>query len=424
MADEGEAAARAARRARSRETQRRWELENPDRVRESHRRWREANAEHVRAYVNEYNTRNRAHVNERERLAAQRRRDAAKKTAERRQKDRQRAREWAAANPERLKERRDRWQASNRDKVLKAGRDYYQRHKEEILRKQRERAATGRKNPVKVQAQQEYVARNKDRILAQQRARRSTPEGRAAVNRDNREPKRRERRRQELGLPPRPRHRWTKNERAEHVEQSSAFFTRPVTVFRMRELRREAQDIAAAVAARERREQDQFEARWQLIEIEIDMITRALPHHADRILQLPRGERLREEVTLDSIARQTRGGSPIDIDAETRRRAVGLAIPSVRQEARLRVRQVLDSPARHASSQHLKGEQSSEITARIDRVNASLQSTSDGAEQFAQNAKTVQSSSVDRTPQKSRPPQIEQQEGLPSASPRRGGPHL
>ncbi|WP_345188153.1 hypothetical protein [Microbacterium panaciterrae] len=378
----------------------------------------------MRAYVNEYNSRNRAHVNERERLAAQRRRDAAKKATEGREKDRQRAREWAAANPERLKERRDRWQAANRDKVLKAGRAYYQRHKEEILSKQRERAAKGRKDPLNARAQREYVARNKDRILAQQRARRSTPEGREAVNRDNRERKHRERRRQELGLPPRPRHRWTKNERAEHLEQSSAFFARPVTVSRMRELRREAQDIAAAVAARERREQDQFEARWQLIEIEVDMITRAFPHHADRILQLPRGERLHEEVLLDSIARQTRGATPFDIDAETRRRAVELAIPAVRQEARLRVRQVLDTPVRHTTSQHLKREQDSEITARIDRVNASLQSTSDGAEQFAQDAEAVRSSSVDRTPQRSRPPQIERQEGRPPASPRRRGPHL
>ncbi|MBS1697463.1 MULTISPECIES: hypothetical protein [unclassified Microbacterium] len=424
MADEGEAAANAARRARNRETQRRWELENPDRVRASHRRWREANAEHVRAYANEYNASNRARVNERERLAAQRRRDAAKKAAERREKDRQRAREWAAANPERLKERRDRWQAANRDKVLKAGRDYYQRNKEEILSKQRERAARDRKDPLKARAQRDYVAQNKDRILAQQRARRSTPEGRLAVNRDNRERKRRERRRQELGLPPRPRHRWTKNERAEHVEQSSAFFARPVTACRMRELWREAQDIAAAVAARDRREEEQFETRWRLIEIEVDMITRALPHHADRILQLPHGKRLREEVTLDSVARQTRGGAPFDIDAETRHRAMELAIPAVRREARLRVRQARDSPGGHISSHRLKRAQNSEITARIEGVSATLRGASNAAEQFAQEANAVRSSSTDHAPQTSEAHQIEQKEAPPSASTRRRGPHL
>lgn len=276
---------------------------------------------------------------DRERLLQQKR-DAEAKRRERlkRQekaavKNRARVKAWAEANPERVKARRDAWLAENRERQREHARNYYHRHKEERQKAARAQNARRREDPAYRKAEAEYAAGRRDVLNEQQNRRRSTPEGRAAHNAEQNARRRVDRRLHKLGLPPRPKHRWTIDERLEMERELAAADRRRWKKADIAALQEELRGIRGEAWW-------QSEDRWRAalerrIEAQLEYPAK-LAKAVEKFLGTRGGRQLHEDVRLDAIARILRGAKPYpSLDAEARRRAQEVVLDRARQVSRI-----------------------------------------------------------------------------------------
>lgn len=261
----------------------------------------------------------------RQHLESQRRnRERMRAEHARRAKERERVREWKAKHPERVRERRQVWNAQNPDRVREHKRNYYQRNREARQAAARDQNARRRQDPAEREKARRYQAEHREQRNVRQNARRSTPKAREKHNREQNERRRRERRRRELGLPPRPMHRATMNERARNAAAAEKFFTRKRSPRELRQLAEEVAEVRMESALAS-------EVRWQAAleaQIRADAKKPALiAAIVNRLLDTPEGIRLKEEVRMDSIARALRGKGPYpDLTSEARGRAAAALV--------------------------------------------------------------------------------------------------
>ncbi|KHK98851.1 hypothetical protein LK09_08260 [Microbacterium mangrovi] len=142
----------------------------------------------------------------------------------RRRADLARVAKWQADNPERARATKERWVQNNLEKRRKASRDYYHRNKEKILAKAKERHLTD--PSVQQKRQQKYRQAHPDRIAATSAAWRAKPENKARHREATQRWEARERRRREVGLPPRRIHRRTPDDRRTDAGSADEFFAR------------------------------------------------------------------------------------------------------------------------------------------------------------------------------------------------------
>lgn len=276
---------------------------------------------------------------DRERLLQQKR-DAEAKRRERlkRQeaaavKNRARVKAWAEANPERVKARRDAWLAENRERQREHARNYYHRHKEERQKAARAQNARRREDPAYRKAEAEYAAGRRDVLNEQQNRRRSTPEGRAAHNAEQNARRRVDRRLHKLGLPPRPKHRWTIDERLEMERELAAADRRRWKKADIAALQDELRGIRGEAWW-------QSEDRWRAalerrIEAQLEYPAK-LANAVEKFMSTREGRQLHEDVRLDAIARILRGAKPYpSLDAEARQRAQEVVLDRARQVSRI-----------------------------------------------------------------------------------------
>ena len=289
----------------------------PENDAERQKRQRESRARYRAAYPD------RVRQSRRGNLA--RRRARLEAEGKRRTRDRQRVHEWAAAHPDRARVRSRAWSEQNPDRRRELQRNYYQRNQEERQRATREQNTRRRQDPAQREQERQHQAARREVRNAQQMARRSDPEARDKHNQEQNERRRRERRRHQLGLPPRRTHRATINEREANASAAHAFFSRRRGAGEIRLHREEQAEVRAAASLAS----DALWGQELAARIQADATGPARTAVAvNELLATEVGTRLREEVRMDSIARRMRGAEPYPhAEAEVRRRAITALTP-------------------------------------------------------------------------------------------------
>lgn len=323
-----------------------WRQAHPEAATQGRRRYREAHAEELAAAHRAWRARNIERSRELNRESAKRqahrRRQQLKKNAH--------AREWYAENREVALERGRRFREEHPDKIREYQRRYKDRHPERARRSAREYAQRHRDANADAIRERQLVAaaaRRKtnpnahrewyEKNLEEQRAR-------------GREDQRRRRRLKALGLPPSRIHRLYAEERRSNDAAADEYFARRRSVAERGVLAAESVDgfglNLPKTVARSRR----VALRGQVMPLERDPRAwrisgdlppeviqwrrardlQALKESHDRLVEKIRAERpqilehhrqrnearLREEIRLDSIARELRGLPPYDVEQE------------------------------------------------------------------------------------------------------------
>ncbi|MEV8367975.1 hypothetical protein [Microbacterium sp. NPDC064584] len=240
------------RRERERERRRRYRETHADEARERNRRWKSEHPEKIKEYRDRFRAnhleRIRKENRERERARAEKSRRVAAAAERRRVKGRERyAADPHAHNAYQL-ERRTAQRAADPARYRRAKNERNKRwisaHREEFNAKLR---LAYRDNPEpKRAANQRYYAEHGDEVRERRRAY-------YWANREKQLEKQRlwrarEKRRRELGLPPRRLHRVTARERAANASAADEFFTRPRTPDEVKAIRREPKTSARELA--------------------------------------------------------------------------------------------------------------------------------------------------------------------------------
>lgn len=278
--------------------------------------------ERRRAYREKHKAADPERFRQQHRDAQRRGRERARAEQARRERDRARVSAWAAANPERAAARRDAWAEQHPDRVREHKRNYYHRNREARQAAGRDQNARRRQDPAVRENARQYQTAHLEHRNTQQNARRSDPAVREKHNREQNERRKRERRRRKLGLPPRPLHRATINERARNAAEAAAFAARKWSERELQRLQEELREVRAETA---RSPHGRWEAELAA-QIHADAAKPArLDAAIDRHLRGRAGPVLREEVRMDSIARELRGVGPYpNAEAEVRRRAAAV----------------------------------------------------------------------------------------------------
>ncbi|WP_100812203.1 MULTISPECIES: hypothetical protein [unclassified Microbacterium] len=304
------------RKARDTAARKAWNEAHPDYYRD----YRERNRESIRAKGRERERERRVRM----KAEAEQRRQKMAAEAERRRRDVERAREWAQRNPDKKREQRRLYVENNRERVRALQLAYYYRNREQILQNARERRLA---DPDKRRQQQRrWQQANPEKVRENQRRYRSNPETAEKARAYNREWKRRERRRQQAGLPPRRLHPASEEERAANLAAATEFFTRRRLVSERRRLMQHFERTPRPLLEEWMRK-SALARRRQIV--------------PDYLVE--HGERLRDEVTLDSRARQARGADPYDLETEVRRRAIA-AVRRARADPQGRLREDASAP--------------------------------------------------------------------------------
>lgn len=285
------------------------EAERQQRRRESREKYKAADPERAR----------RQHLESQRRSYARQKAEAA-----RRKQARERVRDWTAANPERARERKQAWNQQNPERVREHKRNYYARNREQRQHSAREQNVRRRQDPAIREKELQYRTAHREQLNAQQRTRRADPAIRAKDNQRQNERRKLDRRLRKLGLPPRPLHRITLNERAANATAADTFFARRRTAREFRVLKEELAEVHGETAS-------VSDERWHR---ELESLIRADSERPARIraalnryLATPAGAALREELRMDSIALRVRGADPYpSLDKELRRRAAAALI--------------------------------------------------------------------------------------------------
>lgn len=240
------------RRRRKREVDRRYRQTHADDERERKRQWKARNPEKVKEYRDRFRAahleRIRRENRERERRRAAKARKAAAAAEGRRVKARERYAADPQANLEYQRKRRQAQRAADPDGYREAKRQRNKRwrdsHKDEQNAKLR---AKHRDNPeIKRAAAERYYAEHGDKVRERRRAY-------YWANREKQLEKQRlwrarEKRRRELGLPPRRLHRVAATERAASASAAHEFFARARTPEEVKAIRREPKTSARELA--------------------------------------------------------------------------------------------------------------------------------------------------------------------------------
>lgn len=286
---------------RARLSRQRWKEANPDYARQ----WREANADKHRAY---------SRATARRRKAKDRRNAVArKKYRENPEPERERGRRFRREHPEKVAEYARRYREKNPEKHAEQSRRATEKWRDRNADKQREKQRIGA-------AEKRAADPDKFRAWYQANLERERARSREAAQLRSRL--------KALGLPPRKITRVYANDRRANVAAADLFFSERRSPDVVHALQREPKAGASAAVARQNA-REKFEptpphllaewardsalARARLSRDEYRaMYAKYLERHAPR---------LRDEASMDSRARQARGGAPLDVEKEVRARA-------------------------------------------------------------------------------------------------------
>lgn len=288
-------------------------------------------------------------------------RDSARRAREKeakRVKENERQKAWRDANPEHVRERSEQWRKANLERAREISRDSYHRRKEANAEKQRGRLAELRKDPARQEKHREYQRANREKINARQRELRAA--NREKVNAYQRERKQIIKRRVELGLPEIKRHRVTKNDRAQYARESAAFYGKKVTQVRLERLQKEAAEVSLQARGARAEQQLTIDSRNDqvLAGYLAHLTVRARVEARLKEIDHPQ---LREDLRMDLIARQARGGPRGDVDQELRK----IALKDVLTDLRSRIKVPLFVPGTPTPSPVDRDATRAAITERI-----------------------------------------------------------
>lgn len=313
-------------------TSRRRPTEDPEKKRESARRWREANREYRAQKKREWNEANPDRRRELNRLSMGRQAERAR----RRNAKNAKARIWHAENREQERSRSAAFRRERPEKVRQYQRTYKERHPERY----RANAAEARRRYVDKNAE---AVREKGRLAAA-RHREANPEAlRERYNNNleaerarSREVARRRRRLEKLGLPPRRIQRVYAGDRRANSAAADEFFARVRSVKERgriaADLPYEASNIPASVGQARRTYFNAPDPMPEVsprilalnrLKVQMDRQTQEVLQGRPRLLDTQRHRheaRLREEIRMDSIARQLRGRPPLKAGIELEQR--------------------------------------------------------------------------------------------------------
>ena len=316
------------------EGSRRRRTEDPEKKRESARRWREANREYRAQKKREWNEANPDRRRELNRLSM--RRQAVH--ARRRKTKNAKARVWYAENREQARARSAAFRQEHPETVRQYQRTYKERHPERY----RANAAEARRRYVDKNAE---TVREKGRLAAA-RHREANPEAlRERYNNNleaerarSRKVARRRRRLEKLGLPPRRIQRVYAGDRRANAAAADEFFARVRSVKERgriaADLPYEASNIPASVGQARRAYFNAPDPMPEVsprilalnrLKVQMDRQTQEVLQERPRLLDTHRHRheaRIREEIRMDSIARQLRGRPPLEAGIELERRLV------------------------------------------------------------------------------------------------------
>lgn len=295
---------------------RRYYLENRERLLAQTRAWKAANPDRARAHNRE--SMRRAAVR---RKATERRRARGRVWyAEHREQERERARAFRREHPEKVREYKQRFRSRHPGRAAEQSRRGTERWRDrnaDAVREKQRAAAAGRRedNP---DLNRDYYYGN----IEKERQR-------------GREASRRRSRLKQLGLPPRRVQRVYANDRRANDRGADAFFARRRGPGELQQLHREGErpfrrPTAAQLASIRARRRimspgelrtagEHLQARLRAAKAR-DLARAFLPEAVAHVLDR-HSTRLRQQIEMDSIARQLRGAEPYDVDAELQRRA-------------------------------------------------------------------------------------------------------
>lgn len=290
--------------------------------REHQRRYREADPEHHRELGRKYATRQRQ-----KRAAAARKKERARERAAT-PAERERQKRFREEHPEKIREYQARWRAKDPEKALRIGREAAMRSQDkradEVRAKARIRAAENR--AAQSAAHKEYYAANKERL-----AKYARDAGRIR------------RRLAAAGLPPKSVHKSYANEKRANQSAADAFFARKresdeIETLKRREVLHGAEKDWAAIVRGRLSSRERAEVARRSREF-VDAPAR-LARAIDLALENDSFTRnLRNEVRMDSRAREISGKPPHDLEIEVRRRAAA-TVPQDALDARLLAQQI------------------------------------------------------------------------------------
>jgi hypothetical protein len=275
------------------------------------KRYREEHSAEIRSYRAQYHEANRAEVNRKNREYMRDRALRLRSQEARRRRDRDRVQRWTEANRDRKRETTRRWDIAHPEKRAEYSRRYFERNREAVLA----RGQRWRDQNREAVARRDWHKRNREHLSEAQRQYRATnSDAYARTLESNRESKRLARRLKASGLPSKQIRRVPAAERREHDAESREFFERERAASARKRLKaeysplgREALDSWSAQSPLARRREQQ-----------LSRFRRQLTAGASGV------SRIREEVRMDAVARQLRGGHP-DVDAGIRQRVFDVA---------------------------------------------------------------------------------------------------
>lgn len=291
---------RAARLAASRKS---WNERNPD----YQRRWREANPERHRAHSRATARRAKRRKNRNE--------QARQKYRENPEPHRERGRKFRQEHPEKVAEYQRRYRERNPDRVAEQARRGSQRW--------RDKNATAERERMRIEAAKRREA-NPDlfRSWYQENLERERARGREASRLRSRL--------KALGLPPRRIQKVYANEKRANAREADTFFARRRSKPHVAQLRDErlvpAKKMLAAWAADTKQRFEPTPPHLLAAWARDSALAKARLHPAERReifagYLSKHGDKLRQDVVLDSRARELRGAPPLDIEKEVRQRA-------------------------------------------------------------------------------------------------------
>lgn len=251
----------------------------------------------------------RSHAGYRQAVAAKNAREK-----ERREKDRARVRRWSEENRDRKRESIRRWHEANPEKTAEYSRRYYERHRDEILA--RERARRDRQPEKTRAATREWQQRNREHLAEWQRTYRA--ENRDVYERSlrsNREAKMLQRKLKAAGLPPKSAKRSAARDRRIHEAEAEEFYERVQAPAERKRLMDGYRPLGEATLVSWRERSPLARRR----DAQLSRFRRGLGLAADGV------EQIQEEARMDSIAHVHRGLFPLDVDAELRQRVFDTA---------------------------------------------------------------------------------------------------
>lgn len=290
--------------------------------RERQRRYREADPEHHRELGRKQAARHRQ-----KKASAARRKERARERAAT-PAEKERLKRFREEHPEKAREYQARWRAKDPEKALRIGREAAMRSNDrradEVRAKGRIRAAENR--AARSAAHKEYYAANKERLAEYAR-----------------DAARIRRRLAAAGLPPKRVHKSYANEKRANQSAADAFFARKresdeIEALKRREVLHGAEKDWAAIVRGRLSARDRAEVARRSREF-VDAPAR-LARAIDLALESDSFTRtLRDEVRMDSRAREISGRAPHDLETEVRRRAAA-TVPQDALDARLLAQQI------------------------------------------------------------------------------------